>query len=78
MTFLSGLIRVFAVCSVYKHKRTQILFIQTGKTDQTWQMPRLILVNLGIMTMTMNLFQLRAHEGQKIIGEILHTMIEHN
>ena len=30
------------------------------------------------MTMTMNLFQLRAHEGQKIIGEILHTMIEHN
>ena len=31
-----------------------------------------------IMTMTMDLFQLRAHEGQKIIGEILHTMIEHN
>ena len=30
------------------------------------------------MTMTMDLFQLRAHEGQKIIGEILHTMIEHN
>ena len=27
--------------------------------------------------MTMDLFQLRAHEGQKIIGEILHTMIEH-
>ena len=23
----------------------------------------------------MDLFQLRAHEGQKIIGEILHTMI---
>ena len=31
-----------------------------------------------IMTMTMDLFQLRAHEGQKIIGEIFHTMIEHN
>ena len=31
-----------------------------------------------ISTMTMDLFQLRAHEGQKIIGEILHTMIEHN
>ena len=30
------------------------------------------------MTMTMDLFQLRSHEGQKIIGEILHTMIEHN
>ena len=30
------------------------------------------------MTMTMDLFQLRAHEGQKIIGEILHTTIEHN
>ena len=30
------------------------------------------------MTMTMDLFQLRVHEGQKIIGEILHTMIEHN
>ena len=30
------------------------------------------------VTMTMDLFQLRAHEGQKIIGEILHTMIEHN
>ena len=29
------------------------------------------------MTMTMDLFQLRANEGQKIIGEILHTMIEH-
>ena len=29
------------------------------------------------MTMTMDLFQLRAHEGQKIIGEILQTMIEH-
>ena len=26
------------------------------------------------MTMTMDLFQLRAHEGQKIIGEILHTL----
>ena len=30
------------------------------------------------MTMTIDLFQLRTHEGQKIIGEILHTMIEHN
>ena len=33
---------------------------------------------LVLKTMTMDLFQLRAHEGQKIIGEILHTMIEHN
>ena len=32
----------------------------------------------SFMTMTMDLFQLRAHEGQKIIGEILHTMMEHN
>ena len=30
------------------------------------------------MTMTIDLFQLRTHEGQNIKGEILHTMIEHN
>ena len=35
-------------------------------------------LRMKTMTMTMDLFQLRAHEGQKIIGEILHTMIEHN
>ena len=35
-------------------------------------------VSIMTMTMTLDLFQLRAHEGQKIIGEILHTMIEHN
>ena len=35
-------------------------------------------IEVMTMTMTMDLFQLRAHEGQKIIGEILHTMIEHN
>ena len=29
------------------------------------------------MTMTMDLFQLRAQEGQKIRGEILHTMVGH-
>ena len=34
----------------------------------------LVIHVLHIMTMTMDLFQLRAHEGQKIIGEILHTM----
>ena len=37
-----------------------------------------ISLRIMTMTMTMDLFQLRAHEGQKIIGEILHTTIEHN